>query len=338
MSATASTLAHAGGMRPSAPAPRRRGALARWAPLLVLIALLIGFTLANPRFMTQGNLARIAIAAGPTLLVALGATFVILLGSIDLSMEGTVACTAVVFALCFQHLGGSLAGWGLLAVPAALATGVLLGAVNGLLHVRLRIPSFMASLALGFVGMGLAVVLTDGEVTRVEGEFFRALIFERIAGFPLMVYVVLAFVLLAWFILAHTALGRNFYALGGGEDLAHASGLDTQRVRVMAFALAGLFFALAALLAVARAGMAEALTGANYMFISVTAVVVGGTSLMGGVGGVWNTVVGVLIVYVIQNGMAVTGMPRYTQHGVLGVLVIAAVVLARRRGGHQLVK
>lgn len=335
---------HAG---PAAVPPVARGskaprvgseAFSRWVPALVLAALVAALALASPNFLSLGNLARIAIAAAPALMVAVGATFIVIMGSIDLSMEGTVSTTAVLFALAFGALGGQLAGMGALAIVLALLAGAAIGLVNGLVHVKLKIPSFMASLAIGFVGVGLSVLLTGGDIVRVNDEVFRALLLQRVLGFPLMVYVALLMVLLAWFIQRNTTLGRNFYAVGGGEDLAHASGLNVQRVRILGFALAGVFYAIGAILAVARGGMAESLTGANYMFVSITSVVVGGTSLMGGNGGVWNTVVGVLIVNVIANGMVVLGLPNYMQDGVLGLLVIAAVVASTNRRSHALVK
>ena len=310
----------------------------QWAPALVLVALVLAFSLANPSFLSLSNLARISISATPTMMVAIGVTFIIIMGSIDLSMEGTVSTTAVLFAIAFNALGGELANWGWVALLVALLAGALIGGVNGLIHVRLRIPSFMASLAVGFVGMGLSVLLTSGDIVRVNDDVFRALLFKRIVGFPLMAYVAVAVVFAAWFIQRKTTLGRNFYAVGGGEDLAHASGLNVRRVRALGFALAGVFYAIGAIFAVARGGMAESLTGTNYMFISITSVVVGGTSLMGGNGGVWNTVIGVLIVNVIANGMVVMGLPNFVQDGVLGALVIMAVVLSTNRKALHLVK
>lgn len=317
---------------------QRKEFFSRWAPALVLVGLVAALSVANANFLSVGNLARIAIASVPALMVALGVTFIIIMGSIDLSMEGTVSTTAVLFALVFNAFGGQLAGLGGLAILAAILAGAVVGVVNGLVHVKLKIPSFMASLAIGFVGMGLSVLLTGGDIVRVNDDVFRAMLFKRILGFPLMVYLAVLMVFFAWFIQRNTTLGRNFYAVGGGEDLAHASGLNVQRVRILGFALAGIFYAIGALFAVARGGMAESLTGSNYMFVSITSVVVGGTSLMGGSGGVWNTVVGVLIVNVIANGMVVLGLPNYVQDGVLGVLVILAVVLSANRKSHSLVK
>ena len=315
-----------------------RDALHKWAPLLVLIALVVFFTLVNPNFLSLRNFARISILATPALMVALGVTFIILMGSIDLSMEGAVAVCAVIFAMLFTHLGGTVDGWGWIALPACILVGALFGMLNGLVHVVLRIPSFMASLSIGFVGIGLSLLMTGGDRIRVEDKVFRSLLTDRYLGFPLMVHVALVVLLAAWFIQSRTAIGRNFYAIGGGEDLAHASGLNVRRVRVIGFMLAGVFYAFGSLFAVAQIGIAETATGYNFMFVSITSVVVGGTALWGGSGGVWNTLVGVLIVNVINNGMIVMGLPRYVQDGVLGLLVITAVVLSTDRKSLAFVK
>lgn len=315
-----------------------REVLTRWAPLLVLVTLVILFTALNPTFFSLRNFARIAIASAPALMAAIGVTFIIVMGSIDLSMEGTISLVAVLFAYAFLGLGGTLLPWGWLALPLALVLGGLVGALNGLIHVRLRIPSFMASLALGFVGTGAAVLLTGGDIVRIEDEAFRGLLTIRWLGFPVMVYVALLGLAAAWFIQTRTTLGRNFYAVGGGEDLAHASGVNVARVRVLGFALAGAFYAVAAILAVGRIGQAESVTGSGFMFLSITSAVVGGVALWGGVGGVWNALVGVLIVGVINNGMVVIGLPDFLQQGVLGVLVIVAVVLSTDRRSVSFVK
>lgn len=315
-----------------------RGNLLKWAPLLVLIALVLFFSIINPNFLSLRNFARISIVASPALMVAVGVTFIIIMGSIDLSMEGAVSALAVVFCYLLVWLGGSVAGFGFIAIPATLLLGAIVGAVNGLVHVRLRIPSFMSSLAMGFVGTGAAVLMTGGNIVKIDDEVFRSLLTVRVLGFPLMAYVAFAFLLLGWLIQSYTRLGRNFYAVGGGEDLAHASGVDVRRVRVLGFALAGFFFSVAGLLQVAKLGQAESVTGSNLMFISITSVVVGGVALWGGIGGVWNALVGVLIVAVINNGMIVIGIPDFIQDGLLGLLVIIAVVLSTDRRSVAFVK
>ena len=242
-----------------------REVLTRWAPLLGLVTLVILFTALNPTFFSLRNFARIAIASAPALMAAIGVTFIIVIGSIGLCMEGTISLTAVLFVYAFLGLGGTLLPWGWL----ALVLGGLVGALNGLTHVRLRIPSFMASLTLGFVGAGAAVLLTGGDIVRIGDEGFRGLLTIRWLGFPIMVYVALLGLAAAWFIQTCTTLGRNFYAVGGGEDLAHASGVNVAWVRVLGYALAGFFYAVAAILMVGRIGQAESVTGSGFMFLSI---------------------------------------------------------------------
>lgn len=312
--------------------------LLKWAPLLVLLALVVFFSIVNPNFLSLRNFSRLSITAAPSLMVAIGVTFIIIMGSIDLSMEGAVSALAVIFCYFLVWMGGTVAGLGFLAIPAIMLLGAAFGAVNGLIHVKLRIPSFMSSLAMGFVGTGAAVLMTGGNIVKIDDEVFRTLLTYRLLGFPLMAYMALVFLIIGWVIQSYTRLGRNFYAVGGGEDLAHASGVNVKRVRVMGFALAGVYFAVAALLQVAKLGQAESVTGANFMFISITSVVVGGVALWGAIGGVWNALVGVLIVAVINNGMIVIGVPDYMQDGILGLLVIIAVVLSTDRRSLAFVK
>lgn len=315
-----------------------RKTLLRWAPLLVLIVLVLFFTAINPDFFSLRNFGRIAITSSPPLMVAIGVTFIIIMGSIDLSMEGAISLCAVIFAFALRYFGGSIGNTGWVALPLILLFGGLFGMINGMIHVRLRIPSFMASLAMGFVGTGAAILLTGGNIVKVNDDLFRGLLTVRYFGFPIMVYIALFFLLVGAFVQSFTTLGRNFYAIGGGEELAHASGVNVRRVRVMGFAIAGAYYAIAAVLAVAKIGQAESVSGANFMFISITSVVVGGVALWGGIGGVWNAFVGVLIVTVINNGMVVIGLPDFVQDGMLGLLVIIAVVLSTDRRSIQVVK
>jgi ribose transport system permease protein len=290
-------------------------------PAIVLLTLIVFFTVLNPNFASMRNFARIAIAASPFLMVAIGVTFIIIMGSIDLSMEGSVSLTAVIFCFALVYFGGSVASTGWIAVPIALLCGALYGALNGFIHARLLIPSFMSSLAMGFVGIGATVLLTGGGIVRINDDIFRSLLTYRIQGFPLMVY-----------------LAGFFLCIGGAEDLAKASGVPILQTRVLAFALAGFYYALGGMLQVAKLGQAESVTGANLMFLSITAAVVGGVALWGAIGGVINALIGVLIVAVINNGMVVIGLPDFIQDGVLGVLVIIAVILSTNRSSVRFVK
>jgi|TARA_B110000259_G_C14031295_1_gene406840 ribose transport system permease protein len=307
-------------------------------PAIVLLTLIVFFTVLNPNFASMRNFARIAIAASPFLMVAIGVTFIIIMGSIDLSMEGSVSLTAVIFCFALVYFGGSVASTGWIAVPIALLCGALYGALNGFIHARLLIPSFMSSLAMGFVGIGATVLLTGGGIVRINDDIFRSLLTYRIQGFPLMVYLAGFFLCVGIFIQKKTVLGRHLYAIGGAEDLAKASGVPILQTRVLAFALAGFYYALGGMLQVAKLGQAESVTGANLMFLSITAAVVGGVALWGAIGGVINALIGVLIVAVINNGMVVIGLPDFIQDGVLGVLVIIAVILSTNRSSVRFVK
>ena len=307
-------------------------------PIIVLAVLVVFFTFLNPNFFSMRNFARIAIAASPFLMVTIGVTFIIIMGSIDLSMEGTVSLTAIVFCFCFLFFGGALGSGGWVAIPLALLAGAIYGALNGFIHAKLLIPSFMSSLAMGFVGIGAAVLLTGGGIVRIDDDIFRSLLTYRIQGFPLMVYVAILFLIFGIIIQKFTVLGRNLYAIGGAEDLAAASGVPVLRTRILAFSLAGFYYSLAGVLQVAKLGQAESVTGANLMFLSITAAVVGGVALWGAIGGVFNALIGVLIVAVINNGMVVIGLPDYLQDGVLGLLVIVAVILSTNRSNIRFVK
>ncbi|MFV0643607.1 MAG: ABC transporter permease, partial [Sphingomonadaceae bacterium] len=162
-----------------------RKTLLKWAPLLVLILLIVLFTSVNANFLSVRNFARLAIAASPPLMVALGVTFIIIMGSIDLSMEGTVSLSAVLFCMLYLALGDSLLPIGWVALPAMLIIGTAIGALVGLVHVRLKIPSFMASLAMGFVGTGAAILITGGAIVRIQDDMFRGLLTVRVLDFPL---------------------------------------------------------------------------------------------------------------------------------------------------------
>lgn len=312
--------------------------LKRWMPLVVLVGLGIAIGLIEPRFLTTGNLIRLASSAAMPLVVALGATFIIIMGSIDLSVEGSLAFSGAVMVSLLAGPASLGVDLGVFAAVIAILVAGLFGALIGAVHVKMQIPSFMASLGMSFVGIGLATLLLGGERVPVGNDLIRSLTLGRIAGVPVGVYVALFMLGIAWFVQYHTILGRHIVALGGGEDLARASGVNTRRTRIAAFALAGLFFGVGAVLACAKLGAASAMIGSGQLFAAISAVVVGGTALTGGQGGVINTLVGVLIVMVISNGMIIVGLPTYVQQGVLGLAIIAAVLVNMSGKAPALVK
>ncbi len=319
------------------PAPARRRRRAGWAPLIVLVVLCAIIAAINPNFLSFGNFVRISQTAAIPLVLGLGATFVILMGSIDLSVEGTLTCSAVILSMLVLN-GANGNDLGLLGVLAVLVVGGGIGFLNGLVHVRLRIPSFMATLGTWFIGVGVANALLGGMAIRITDPMIRGLAVTRFLGFPWGVWLAAACLAIAVVLQNHTRFGRYLLALGGGEDLAALSGIPVARVRLAAFTIAGVFYAIGGVLVAAQLGLGNAQIGNGRLFTTVTAVVVGGTSLMGGEGGVLQTLVGVLIVVVLANGMVLMGVPSSVQIGVQGLLIIAAVAASIDRHKLRVVK
>lgn len=306
-------------------------------PVLVLLALCALITLFNPRFLTWLNLARVAASAAVPLVLSLGLTVVVLLGSIDLSIEGTMAVGSIVLSLLVANDTTAFRlGW--LAVPLTVAATALVGTANGIMHVWFGIPSFMVTLGTWFIGLGMAAVVLGGGTVRVLDPQIRALALSRLAGLPWLIWVAVAALFVAWVIQNHTQLGRYMYAVGGDENIAALSGIPVKRVKVAAFTLAGAFYGLASVLAVAQLGQANAVSGEGRLFTTVTAVVVGGTSLSGGVGGPLNSLVGVLIVIVLANGMILLGVSPYLQTTIQGLMIIAAMAIGLDRRRVSIVK
>jgi len=312
----------------------------RWralAPLFVLVVLAALISVANPNFLEVRNLIRIANSASAPLTLAMGTTFIILLGSIDLSVEGAVSLSAMVLVLlAANNLNDNNYGWA--AVAAAVAASTVMGLASGVIQTMLRIPSFMATLGTWFIGLGFSVFMLGGSAVRLVDPALRGLALSRFLGLPFAVWIAAAAFAFAVVIQYYTRVGRHIVAVGGGEDVAELSGINLVRVRIAAFGLAGFFYGIAGVLAAAQLGQSDAVIGDGRMFAAVTAVVVGGTSLTGGEGGVVNTLIGVIIVTVLSNGMILLGISPYVQQTVQGLMIIAAVALTLDRTRLKIVK
>ncbi len=311
--------------------------IASWAPVIVLVLLCVIISIFNPNFLSFGNFVRISQAAMIPLVLGLGATFIILMGSIDLSVEGILTLGAVILSMLVLN-GANANDLGILAVVIVLVVGAAVGFVNGVVHVRLKVPSFMTTLGTWFIGVGVANALLGGMAIRINDPWIRGLAIERFLGLPWGVWLALLCLAVALVIQNYTRLGRYIYALGGGEELAALSGIPAARVRILTFTLAGVFYAIGGILAAAQLGLGNAQIGTGRLFTTVTAVVVGGTSLSGGQGSVLQTLVGVLIVVVLNNGMVLMGVPSSVQIGVQGLMIIAAVALSIDRKLMRIVK
>lgn len=298
-----------------------------WAPAVVLVLLCLIIAAINHNFLTFGNFVRMSQDAAIPLVLGLGETFIILMGSIDLSVEGILTLAAVILSMTVLN-GMNDNNLGVFAVLLVLAVGAAVGFANGVVHVRLKVPSFMATLGSWFIGVGIANAMLGGMAIRINDPLIRGLAIRRALGFPWGVWLALACLAAAFVIQNQTRLGRYIYALGGGEELAALSGISVSWVRIVTFTLAGVFYAIGGVLAAAQLGLGNAQIGTGRLFTTVTAVVVGGTSLSGGEGGVLQTFVGVLIVSVLSNGMVLMGVPPSVQIGLQGLMIIGAVALS----------
>lgn len=307
------------------------------APVLVLLLLCLVIAAINGNFLSISNAIRLLSSAAIPLVLVMGATFVILMGSIDLSVEGAVALTAVIVSLLVLNDFSSL-DVGFMAVPVAILVGALIGFCNGLVHVRLRIPSFMTTLGLGFACVGIATAILGGYTVRISDRGFRDLTLGRIIDIPFSVWLAATAVAIAWIIQERTRIGRWVYAIGTDEVIARQVGVPVERTRIIVFTIAGCFYGLAGAMSASQLGQGHALISQGRLFTTITAVVVGGTALSGGVGSVLNSVIGVLIVVVLTNGMVLMGIPPFVQLGVQGILIIIAVALALDRTRLEVVK
>lgn len=307
----------------------RRPAVPSYIPVPALIALaglVAVLTLLNSRFFSVDNFVTIADQSAIPLVIVVGLTFVILMGSIDLSVEGVVATGSMVAALLVANDRNGLS-LGLWAFPLAMVAGALIGLVAGLAVTRIRIPSFLATIATGYIGIGVAEILFGDEAKpRVLDESFTALALTTWAGLSKITWIALAVLAIGFVIQQFTRFGRYSYAIGGSEEITKLSGVNVRAYRTSAFILSGAFFGLAGALFTARTGVGAVGAGEGQLFLTIAAVVIGGTLLVGGKGGVIHGLVGVLIMVCIANGMVLAGIDSLWQQLVQGAIVVVAVV------------
>ena len=282
--------------------------LRRMFPILMLIVLCIAFSISSRRFLTPGNALIVLKQAVVLAVAALGMTFVVIAGSIDLSVGSIVALAALAAAASSNSLGVFAV------VPAALV-GLMCGFVNGVVVAKGKAPSFIVTLGTMVVYRGIVLYFTRGAPVSIESESFLDFYSGRFAGLPASVWIALRF----------TVFARELKATGGGERVAGLTGVPIDRVKVLMFSLLGLLCGIAGLLQSARAMAATSQRGEGLELEVSAAVVVGGTPLTGGFGSVQGTILGVLITTLLSNGMNMAGVDPYLQNIVKGVVLIAAV-------------
>ena len=315
-------------------------------PLLILIGLCIVITLITPRFFSPTNLAGVARQSAILLMAALGVSLVIMMGGIDLSVEGIMALSSVLASLLVASIKpetgalklGPNFNIGILGILAAVGVATLMGLINGILHTRLRIPSFMVTLGMLSVGIGLATWLSGGIDVRILDPLLRGWARDSIGPIPNLAVFGLVLFFIALFLERYTRFGRYIRAIGGAEDRAKLVGIPVDRYKVLAFTIAGLFYGIAGVLSTGRVGAGTPNIGQGQLFAAITAVVVGGTALTGGTGGVVQTLIGALIVIVISNGMIMVGVNNWIQLAVQGVIITIAVALTMDRKKIPIIK
>lgn len=287
-----------------------------------LLALGLLLTALTPHFLTVSNLLNVMEQTSINAVIALGMTFVILSGGIDLSVGSLVALSGVVLASALQSG---------LPVPVALLFGVLAGALGGLVNGSLvtlgRLPPFIATLGMMSLARGLALLYTDGRPVSGFSADFRGLATGRLLLVPVPVLVTIAAYVVAALVLTRTRFGRYVYAIGGNEEATRLSGVAVRFHKTMVYVLSGATSALAAALLTARLNSAQPIAGIMYELDAIAATVIGGTSLLGGSGRIGGTLIGALIMGVLRNGLNLLGISSFLQQVVIGLVIVGAVLL-----------
>ena len=287
--------------------------------LLVLCAVLWALT---PHFLTVSNLLNIAQQTSINAIVAVGMTFVILSGGIDLSVGSIVAVAGVVLGTLL-HQGQPLP----IAIAASIAVGVACGAANGALVSWGGLPPFIVTLGMMSIARGVALVVTEARPVSGFDAGFRSLATGSIAFIPAPVVVMILVYGVAHLLLAHTTFGRYVYAIGGNEEATRLSGVNVRAHKTAVYGVSGLMSAVAAIILTARLNSAQPIAGMMYELDAIAATVIGGTSLMGGQGSLGGTLVGALIIGVLRNGLNLLGVSSFLQQIVIGVVIVGAVLV-----------
>ncbi len=302
-----------------------REAIADYGIYIGFIGLIIALSLITDRFLTVRNLLNVAEQASLISIVGIGMTAVILMGEIDLSVGSIVALSGVVTA------GSLTGGFGMpLSILIGLGVGAALGLVNGFITVYGEIPSFIVTLGMLSVAKGLTLLYTGGEPIWGFGEAFEFIGGGKVLGIPLPVIIAAVLYVLTLIVLNWTQIGRYIYAIGGNQRAVRLAGVKVERLKTAVFGISGFFAAASGIILASRLASAQPTAGSGWELDAIAAVVLGGTSLYGGEGGLAGTLIGALIFSVINNGMILTGIPTFFQYVVKGGIIILALLLDKK--------
>lgn len=310
------------------PHPRKFDIVAfleRYGVLLFLVVLIVLFATQNPRFISLRNVSNILTEVSIYGIIAVGMTCVILTGGVDLAVGSLLAFSAMCAAAVVMALGGAFPMSWLVALVVACAVGTAAGYLQGKTVTKLNVPPFIVTLGGMTIWRGATLILNDGGPISGFDEGLRWWGRGDVLGVPVPVLVFIFVSALGYITLRYTRYGRSIYAVGGNPEAARLSGLNVKRILVSVYVLVGLLAGLSGFLLAARLGSAEAVAGVSYELRVIAAVVIGGTSLFGGLGGVGGTIIGSLLLGVLLNGLVMLNVSAYYQQVVIGIIIVIAV-------------
>ena len=323
------------------------GFLRKYAIVFIFLAMFIGMWFLSDAFLQPRNLLNIVRQISVMGLIAIGVTMVIITTGIDLSSGSVLALAAVVAASLAQSPDWASAKYPGLDLPvivpilAALAIGAVCGSINGWLIARFKIPAFIATLGMMTIARGFALIYSDRPVSGLtdtynfigQGELLKILPIpdQPPLGIPIPIIILAVVAVGAHIMLNSTRFGRHIYAIGGNEQAARISGLNVGRIKIGVYMIAGLLSGLAGLVLSSRIGSGQPGLGVGYELDAIAAAVIGGTSLSGGIGTIWGTIVGALIIGVLNNGLDLLNVSAYWQTIVKGSIIVIAVIIDERK-------
>ncbi len=290
---------------------------------MVLILLWVGLSVASPHFLTKDNILNILLQASNIGIIAWGMTLVIIAAEIDLSVgsvEALAGSTAAVLMVTLKMPA-------VIGILGALAAGLVSGMIAGFFTSRVRIPSFITTLGMMSVARGFALIMTGGRAVYDLPDIFKFIGQGKIWIIPFPVILALIVFVITWIILRFTRFGVSVYAIGSNEEAARLSGIDPAKVRLIILIISGIFAAIAGMIVASRLNSGNGTVGASDNLDAIAAVVIGGASLLGGVGTLPGTLIGVLLVSSIHNGLNLLAVSAYWQDVAIGTLILLAVLL-----------
>ncbi len=299
--------------------------LDKYKSLIGLALLCVIITFVSPAFMTLSNITNVFTQVSTNAIIAVGMTFVILTGGIDLSVGSTVAISGAFAASIIKSTNNVF-----LAIIVAGIVGIVIGLINGLLISKGKLQAFIATLATMTIFRGVTLVFTNGTPISKLSESFVNIGNGKLGFIPIPVVITVIVFIIAVYVLTQTRFGRYLYALGGNEDSAKLSGINTNKIKTLVYVISGFASSIAGVIIASRIGSASPNAGTGFELDAIAAVVIGGTSLAGGEGRITGTLIGALIIGVLNNGLNLMNVSPFYQSIVKGLVILIAVLLDKK--------